>query len=265
MLAPGQHNECVLMRPQHDNNADLAQPPVPIIENHPAQCAVVVSCSIRVSDSMTGPDIVGFGANVEVDTSNTAASPNCQAQNVVNHECQLAVIQRRLRGLILLMKFRCNRISRLLRRSQNNSYNDQLQAIRHALRDSVHEMHCIHRQWHVSQLQFQRIRTLLLHTDRDRLFELQQLSALHACHSLLHLQPRFEQINTFLLELFSQLQQANAYAAAQAQYAPPQPQANPQQAVVIPALLPGPENVMPFQAQVKEDNRSLVQTHFSNN
>jgi hypothetical protein len=143
-------------------------------------------------------------------------------------------------------------------------YNDQLQVIQRALRDSVREMHCIAHRFHVSQLQFQRIRTLSLHTNidiRDRLFELRQLSALHACHSLLRLQPRLEQISSLLLELLSQLQQANAHAAAQAPHAP---QANPQQAVMLPALLPGPGNVVPFQAQVEEDNPSLTQIRTNN-
>ena len=53
-------------------------------------------------------------------------------------------------------------------------------------------------------------------------------------------------------EILSQLQQTNVRLAVP--QAPQAPQANPQQAVVLPALLPGPGNVMPFQAQVEEDN-----------
>ena len=262
MLAAGQQNEHVLMRPQHDhNNAVLMQPQANGIENHPLHSAAIVSCPILLSDSITGPAIVGFGANVEAAPS---ALPDCRVEAVVNHECQLAAVRRRLRNLVLLMRFRCDRISRLLRRSHNDLYNNQLRVIQHALRDSVREMHCIHHRWQESQLQFQRIQTLLLHTrtSGDRVFKLQQSSALHACHSLLRLQPRLEQINSLLYEILSQLQQANAHAAAQP--APhallPQPQANPQQAVMLPAVLPGPGNVMPFQAQVEEDNGSLVQT-----
>ena len=224
------------MRPQHNNNAGLAQPQVPSNENHPPQSSVVVSCSVPLSDSITGyAAIFGFGANVEAVVSSAFALPECQVQAVVNHELQLAIVQRRLRGLVLQMRFRCDRISHLLQRSQNNLYNDRLQAIQLALRDIVHEMRCIAHRWHVCELQFQRIRNLSVHTDvRDRLFELRQLRALHACHSLLRLQPRLEQINGLLLELLSQLQQANP--------------------VMLPALLPGPGNVMPFQVQVEEDN-----------
>lgn len=253
VLATGKNNERVPMRPRHDNNADLAQPQVPKIENHPPQSAVAVSCSIPLCDSITGPAILGFGANIEAAISSASALPDCQVQAVVNHENQLATVQRRLRGLVLQMRFRCDRISHLLQRSQNNLNNDQLQAIQLVLRDIVREMRCIAHQWHVCELRFQRIRTLSLHTNiRDRLFGLRQLRALHACHSLLRLQPRLKQINSVLLEILSQLQQTNAHAAAQVPHAP---QANPQQAaVMLPALLPGPGNVMPFQAQVEEDN-----------
>lgn len=242
------------MRPQHNNNAGLAQPQVPSIENHPPQSSVVVSCSVPLSDSITGcTAISGFGANVEAAVNSASALPESQVQAVVNHELQLAIVQRRLHGLVLQMRFRCDRISHLLRRSQNNLYNDQLRAIRLALRDIVREMRHIAHRWRVCELQFQRIRNLSVHTNiRDRLFELRQLRALHACHSLLRLQPRLEQINGLLLELLSQLQQANARLAVV--QAPQAPQANPQQAVMLPALLPGPGNVMPFQAQVEEDS-----------
>ena len=239
-------------------------PQVLNIENHLAHCAIVVSCSIPVSNSMTEPGIVGFGANVE---SSVIALPDCQAQALIDHRCQLTALQKRLRGLVLLMRFRCDQISHLLLQSPNNLYINQLQVIRCALRDIVHEMHCIDHRWHVSQLRFQHIRPLLLHTNsqsshRARLIELQQLSALHTCHSLLYLQPRLEQVNTLLSELLSQFQQANA--AAQELHAPPQPRANPQQAMMLPALLSGPGNVMPFQAQVEEDNPSLTQIHSNN-
>ena len=233
------------MRLQHDNNADLAQPQVPSIENHPPQSA---SCSIQIpiTDSITGSAILGFGANVEAASISSASA-------LVNHEHQLAIVQQRLRGLVVEMRLQYDQISHLLRRSQNNLFNDQLQAIQLALRDIVREMRRIAHRWRVCELQFQHIRNLSLHTNiRDRLFELRQLRAHHACHSLLRLQPRLEQINGLLLELLSQLQQANArLAVAQA---PQAPQANPQQAVMLPALLPGPGNVMPFQAQVEEDS-----------
>jgi hypothetical protein len=253
------------MRPQHDNNANLTQPQSSSVQNHPPQSAVVDSCSIPLSDSITGSAIAGFAANVEAAVSSASPLPDCQLQTVVNHECQLVIFQQSLRGLVLQMRFRYDRISRLLRQPQNNSYNDQRQVIQHALRDSVCEMHCIVDRSHVSQLQFQHIRTLSLHTNidiRDRLFELQQLSALHACHSLCSIQPRLERINSLLLELLSQLQQANAHAAAQAPHAR---QANPQQAVMLSALLPGPGNVVPFQAQVEEDNPSLTQIRVRTN
>ena len=171
------------------------------------QSTVLVSCSIPLSDSITGSVIAGFGANVEAAVSSASASPDFQVQ-AVSHQRQLAIVQWSLRCLVLLMRFRGDRISHLLQRSQSNSCNDPLQAIQHALRDSVHEMRCIVHRLHVSQLQFRRIQTLLLHTNiRDRLFELQQLSALHACHSLLHLQPQLKQINSLFLEFLSQFQQ----------------------------------------------------------
>ena len=52
------------------------------------------------------------------------------------------------------------------------------------------------------------------------------------------------------LELLSQFQQV-----AQA---PHTHRANPQQAVMLPVLLPGPGNIVIFQAQVEEDNSSLT-------
>ena len=269
MLVAGQQNECVLMRPQHDNDADLMQPQAISIENHPPQSTTVVSCPIPLSDSITGPAIVGFGANVEAAISSASALPDCRVEAVINHECQLTVVRQRLHSLVLLMRFRCDRISRQLRRSRNDSYNDQLRVIQHALRDSVRKLHCIHHRWQESRLQFQRIQTLLLHTrtSGDRMFKLQQSSALHTCHSLLRLQPRLEQINILLFEILSQLQPANACAVAQAapHAPPPQPQANPEQAVMLPALLPGPGNVMHFQAQVEEDKPSLTQIHTNDN
>lgn len=112
MLAAGQQNEHVLMRPQHDNDVVLMQPQANGIENHLLHSAAIVSCPILLSDSITGPAIVGFGANVEAAPS---ALPDCRVEAVVNHECQLAVVRQRLRSLVLLMRFRCDRISRRLR------------------------------------------------------------------------------------------------------------------------------------------------------
>ena len=266
MFETGQHDQTKI-RHQCNNNADLTQPQAASIENHLSEslCATVDLCPIPLSDSVTGPAIVGFGANIEtaVHVSSASTLPNCRVEAVVNHECQLAVVRQQLRSLVLLMRYRCDRISHLLRRSQIDSYSDQLRIIQHALQDSIREMRCIYHQWHGAQLQFQHIRTLLLHTctSGDQVFELQQSSALHACHSLLHLQPRLEHINSLLFEILSQLQQANTYAAAQVLHVSPQPQAqaNPQQVAMLLALLPGPGNVMPFQIQIEEDHPSLTQ------
>ena len=245
------------MRTRHRDHAD---------QNNPAQCAMVASCPIPMSNSITGPGTVGFGAIVEAEASSATALPCCRARAVNNYEYQLKLVQQQLRSLVLLIRFRCHRISRQLLRSQN-LYNHRLQIIRCTLRDIVSELCCIHCRWNASQLLFESIRALLLHTNyqpchTERLFELQQLSALHAWRSLLCLRPQLEHIITLCSELLSQLQQANAVAQI---HAPPLAQANPQQAAMFPALLSGPGNVMPFQAQAEEGNTSLVHSHSNNN
>ena len=183
MLTTGQHDEYVLMSAQFNpsmyyrhSNAHQMHPRVPNIDNHPAPCPMVVTCSIPVSNSITGPGIMTFGAIVE-EASGATVLPSSCGRAKINHECQRTVLRQRLRGLVLLMRFRCDRISHLLLQSPNNSYNNQLQVIRCALREIVHEMRCIHHRWHVSQLRVQHIQALLLHTNsppchRARLIEL---------------------------------------------------------------------------------------------
>ena len=261
MLATGQHNECVLLgRPRHRNGAHPPEPRTVLNNDNYDRCplphAMLVECSIPVSNCITGPGIGGFGAIVEAEAKSTPAFPGCQLHTEMDHESQLNLVLQRLRSCVLQIRFRCHRLSYQFVRSRNTAHKDHLRTIQHALRDILRKLCNIRHQWCMSQVRFRCIRALLLHTNNPlcsaRLRELQQSSALHTYRSLICLQPRLERINSLISELLSQVQPANT--AAQAHQRFPQLHANdaPQAAAMLPALLPGPGNVVHFQVQVEE-------------